>query len=60
MNFVCQYILGSTKLLMKNASGGNQKFISLKKINKLPFPLPPLSEQSRIVSKLEQLFTLIG
>ena len=48
MDYVCKYILEAKHLLMKNASGGNQKFLSLTKINKLPFPLPPLEEQSRI------------
>ena len=59
MNFVNQYILGSKNMLIKNASGGNQKFLSLKKINKLLFPLPPLSEQKRIVDKINELYNFL-
>ena len=59
MDYVCKYILEAKHLLMKNASGGNQKFLSLTKINKLPFPLPPLEEQSRIAAKIAQLFALL-
>ena len=59
MDYVCKYILEAKHLLMNNASGGNQKFLSLTKINKLPFPLPPLEEQSRIAAKIAQLFALL-
>ena len=59
MDYVCKYILEAKHLLMKNASGGNQKFLSLTKINKLPFPLPPLEEQSRIAAKIVQLLALL-
>lgn len=59
MKFITYYILGSQTLLMKNASGGNQKFLSLKKINKLPLPLPPLEEENRIAAKIAQLLALL-
>jgi type I restriction enzyme S subunit len=35
--------------------GGLQPFLSLKILNEIDFPLPPLSEQNRIVQKLDEL-----
>ena len=40
---------------MEDAYGVKMPRANMKKIWNLPFPLPPLSEQSRIVSKLEKL-----
>ena len=59
MDFVCKYILASESFLLEYANGGNQKFISLNKIKKLGFPLPPLVEQQNIVSKINNIFTLL-
>ena len=36
-----------------------QPVISGKKINPLPFPLPPLAEQKRIVERVEEIFKLL-
>ena len=38
-------------------SGSTRKRISRKNLARIEFPLPPLSEQHRIVAKIEELFT---
>jgi type I restriction enzyme S subunit len=40
------------------SAGGVQSFVSLGFIRSFPFPLPPLSEQHRIVVKVDELMTL--
>ncbi|MEB0260511.1 restriction endonuclease subunit S [Mucilaginibacter sp. 10I4] len=43
------------KMLTDFCSGSTRLFITQKILNKLMFPLPPLSEQRRIIQKLKQL-----
>ncbi|MDP3444072.1 MAG: restriction endonuclease subunit S [Ignavibacteria bacterium] len=45
------------KLLTDNAKGTAQKGVYLKTLRELPIPLPPLPEQQRIVSRIEELFS---
>ncbi len=42
-----------------NATGSTIKNVSLKTMNNLLIPLPPLSEQQRIVAKIEELMPLV-
>ena len=44
--------------LQSNAVGGAQPFVSLSLLRNIPFPLPPTSEQSYIVAKLDELLAL--
>jgi type I restriction enzyme S subunit len=44
--------------LQKQASGGAQPFVALGMLRKLPFALPPVAEQHRIVSKVDELMAL--
>jgi len=39
--------------------GTTRKRISRKNLSKIPFPIPPINEQKRIVEKIEELFPLI-
>ena len=43
---------------IKQATGATIKNLSLKAMNGLPVPLPPLAEQHRIVAKVDALMTL--
>lgn len=43
--------------LSKQGTGSTFKAISKKHVETLPFPLPPLPEQKRIVAKIEELFS---
>jgi type I restriction enzyme S subunit len=44
------------KIINENTSSTTVKHLSSKSINEIPFPLPPLPEQERIVAKLDALF----
>ena len=48
-------VLGETKL-----HGSTMKHITKTNIEKLPFPLPPLEEQKRIVAKIEKIMNSIN
>lgn len=57
-NSFLYYLLHSLKRkILEDAYGGAQPNISSGKIQNLEIPLPPLPEQHRIVSKIEELFT---
>ena len=53
------YLMASKQAFIKLGEGGAQPNISREKIVSFPFPLPPLSEQKRIVEKVEELFGLL-
>ena len=57
------YVLFALKafeqLMDKQSSGSVQKFVSLKYLRNMPFPVPPLEEQKRIVAKIEELLPLV-
>lgn len=46
-------------LITSNATGATRLRISKKNLSKIPIPLPPLTEQQRIVKKLDKLFEKI-
>ena len=54
-NFLC---LNETTY-SRSGKGGAQPFLSLGLIREIPFPLPPLAEQCRIVAKVDQLMGLV-
>ncbi len=43
----------------EQTKGGAQPFLSLGLIRQIPFPLPPLAEQLRIVAKVDELMKLV-
>ena len=50
------YIANMQNEILNTAYGGAQPNISSQKMSALSFPLPPLSEQQRIVERIEELF----
>lgn len=50
------YIANMQNEILNTAYGGAQPNISSQKMSVMTFPLPPLSEQQRIVERLEELF----
>ncbi len=55
--FIYYYLKSAKHLAERNASGTTFKEISAKNFANLPFPLPPIDEQQKIVSKIEELFS---
>ena len=53
--YLLYYLMTSKKTFMEMGEGGAQPNISREKIVAFPFPLPPLSEQHRIVARIENL-----
>ncbi len=55
--FVYYYLRGNKQLLEKHSSGTTFSELSSSRFSEVPIPIPPLSEQLRIVNKIEALFT---
>ena len=53
------YIQAMQEEILKQAYGGAQPNISSTKLSDMFLPLPPLSEQQRIVSKIEEIFAIL-
>ena len=52
------YLMSQRNDLRSKGEGGAQPNISKEKLQKYPFPLPPLAEQYRIVSKIDEMISL--
>lgn len=49
------FLLRKDEIYAELTKGGLQPFLSLKILNEIDFPLPPIAEQNRIVQKLDEL-----
>lgn len=52
------FLLNRERILDEVTQGGAQPYLSLKMLNNLEFPLPPLPEQYRIVQRIGELFAI--
>ena len=59
MDYVYWYLYFAQVDMKAYASGGVQSFVSLGYLRNYLIPLPPLSEQKRIVAKIEELFGVL-
>ena len=57
--YLFYYLLSHRDIFIMMGGGGAQPNISKEKITETLIPLPPLSEQKRIVDKIEELFAVI-
>ncbi len=55
--FLAYWLWGNKQLIEKEATGTTFKEISKAKLKEFILPIPPLNEQKRITTKLEELFT---
>lgn len=58
MKYFLLFLQKEQEQMKKSASGGVQAFVSLKFLRNYLLPLPPLTEQKRIVARLEELLPL--
>lgn len=56
-DYIYYFLLASKQLAESYASGTTFLELSATKFSQIPFPLPPLVEQYRIVDKIEELFS---
>ena len=54
--FLYYYLYERYEETRRVGSGNNQQALNKKAVQSLPFPLPPLAEQTEIVRRVEQLF----
>lgn len=56
--YIYYYLTYSAELINQNASGTTFKEVSGAVVSNLPFPLPPLAEQRRIVEKVDKIMSI--
>jgi len=56
--YIYYYLRSAVDFIENRASGTTFKEVSGKVVNDIPFPLPPLAEQKRIVARVDELMAL--
>ena len=59
IKYLCFYLQSQIISIKSTALGGAQSFVPLNILRNYLMPIPPLSEQQRIVSKLEEILPLV-
>ena len=59
IKYLCFYLQSQIINIKSTALGGAQSFVPLNILRNYLMPIPPLSEQQRIVSKLEEILPLV-
>ena len=59
IKYLCFYLQSQIISIKSKALGGAQSFVSLNILRNYLMPIPPLSEQQRIVSKLEEILPFV-
>ncbi|EPI3366996.1 restriction endonuclease subunit S [Vibrio parahaemolyticus] len=57
-NFLNYFLKYAAEIMKKQSTGGVQPFVSLGKLRGFVMPIPPISEQHRIVAKVDELMAL--
>lgn len=57
-NFLNYFLKYAAEIMKKQSTGGVQPFVSLGKLRGFVMPIPPISEQHRIVTKVDELMAL--
>ena len=57
--FLYYLLLFAQNQMIKESSGGVQRFVSLKYLRNFYIPVPPLGEQQRIVSRIKKLISTL-
>lgn len=57
-NFLNYFLKYAAEIMKKQSTGGVQPFVSLGKLRGFVMPIPPISEQHRIVDKVDELMAL--
>ena len=60
MEFVYYFIIYFSTELKNMSSGAVQNFVSLKQLRNIFFPVPPTTEQNRIIAQIKKLLILMG
>ena len=55
--YIYYFLEGEYERTRRLGSGNNQPALNKSRVQLMPFPLPPLAEQHRIVAKIEEFFT---
>ncbi len=55
--YIYYFLEGEYERTRRLGSGNNQPALNKSRVQLMPFPLPPLAEQHRIVAKIEELFS---